>query len=282
MLDKLDEKVYRMPQPEFIELANNSRMALTATERMPIALTITWQWVIAKIGEALIARDASEIIKLVFSDLDYAQLNNNAVNDVCSVIGQPVNENTLREIQVKIDSLKELMREYLLYPQNNQNQLDYVINESTFVINELKKLEVVGIGAFIIASGLRLALLQEQAKLDIRKWSIIKDRAIEYSNYAAMVTPKLFKLSIGRIDKECRCTKWESRTEGQEKITEYECRYFDGKDLHIFRELSPNVVIECNKHRLQMFHAVADKVNQIAAKPVRRARKKWLELAASI
>lgn len=281
MLDKLDEQVYKMPQPEFIELAN-SRMALTVNERMPIALTITWQWVLAKMGEALIARDASEIIKLLFLDLDYAQLNNNAVNDVCSIIRQPVDENTLREIQVKIDSLKELLREYLLYPQNNQNQLDYVINESTFVIKKLKILEVGGIGAFMLASGWRLALLQEKAKSDITQWSTIKDRAIEYSKYVAIVSPKLFRMSIGRIDKECRCTKWESSTEGQEKITQYECSYFDGKDLHVFRELSPNVVIECNKHRLQMFQAVADNVNQIAAQPVRAASKKWLELAASI
>jgi hypothetical protein len=96
------------------------------------------------------------------------------------------------------------------------------------------------------------------------------------------VTPKLVELSVGRIDKECRCTKWESGSEGEERITEYECCYYDGKDLHIFRQISRDAEFECNKHRLQMFHSVTDRVNQTAVQPVRAASKKWQELAASI
>lgn len=282
MSENLDEKVYQMPPTKFIEVTNNSRIAFTFNERMPIALTINWQWVLAKIGEALIAGSASEVIKLLCSDVDYVQLNNNAVEDIRSIVRQPIDENVLRETQAKIDLFKELMSEYLHNPQNNQPRLDYVINESSFVVKKLKSLEFVGVGAFMIASGFRLALLQEKAKSDPTQRSNVKDRAIEYSDYAASVTPKLFELSVGQIDKECRCTRWQSRPEREERITEYECRYFDGKNIHIFRELSPNAVNECNKHRLQMFQDVVDNVNQTAAKPVRSAIDKWRELAASI
>ncbi len=44
MSEKLDEKVDKMPQPEFIEVSSNSRIAFTVNESLPIALTINWQW----------------------------------------------------------------------------------------------------------------------------------------------------------------------------------------------------------------------------------------------
>jgi hypothetical protein len=276
MSEKLDEKVDKMPQPEFIEVSSNSRIAFTVNESLPIALTINWQWVLAKITEALIARDSLEAIKLLFLDGDYIKINNNAVEDIRRAVGQAVDENVLRETQAKINLFKELMSEYLHHPETNQPKLDYVVNESSLVVQLLKSLEIVGVGAFMIASGFRLALLQEKAKSDRKEWSNVKDRAIEYSQHAENVTPKLFELSVGRIDKECRCKKWKSGFEFS-----YECSYFDGKDLHIFRETNQNAANECNKHRLQMFYNVTNSVNQTIAQPVREASKKWLELAVS-
>ncbi len=279
---EIDEKVAQMPQPQVIEVSPNSRIAFTSTESLPLALTISWQWVLSAIGEALIARDSRGVFKLLFWDLDYGKLNNNAVEDIRTLVRQPVDETALRAVQVKIDLIKELMREYLQNPQTNQRQLNYLLNESSFVVHYLKTLEVVGVGAFMIASGFRLALLQSKASSDLTEWSNVKNRAIEYSQYARGVTPNLFKLSVGLIDKECRCTSGEFGSNPSEQITEYECRYSDGKDIHLFREISPDAISECNKHRLRMFETVTDRVNQIAAKPVRSASKKWLELAASI
>lgn len=102
----------------------------------------------------------------------------------------------------------------------------------------------------MLASGFRPALLQLQASSDHTAWSRIKDKAIEDCNYAFRVTPKLFRLSIGLIDKSCQCIKWSSEPEIEESITQYECRYFDGKDIHIFRASRPIAEFECNKHRL--------------------------------
>ncbi len=248
MLENIDQEVKQMPHPEILE----------------------------------IARDASSVIKLLFADVDYVRITNNAVEDICSLVRQPVDENALREAAAHIDSVKELMSEYLHQPPLKPDRLIYVIKKSSLILEQLKSLEVVGIGAFMVASGFHLALLQEQAELELTEWSSVKDRAIEYSDYAVRVTPKLIKLSVGRIDKACQCTRCESSPERAERITEYECRYFDGKDLNIFRDLSSDAVTACNKHRLQMFYNVTDSINRTAAQPVRSACKNWLELAASI
>lgn len=282
MLENIDQEVKQMPHPEILDGTPNSRIVFTFNESLPIALTISWQWVLAKIGEALIERDARSVIKLLVADVDYARITNNAVEDIRSLVRQPVDENALREAAAHIDSVKELMSEYLHQPPNKPARLIYIINESSLILEQLKSLEVLGIGAFMVASGFHLALLQEQAKSDLTKWSSVKDRAIEYSDYAVRVSPKLIELSVGRIDKACQCTRWESSPEGVERITEYECRYFDGKDLNIFRDLSSDAVTACNKHRLQMFYNVTDSINRTAAQPVRSACKNWLELAASI
>lgn len=272
MPESLDRLVEKMPRPEFIEMPMDSRIGFTFNEKMPIS-TISWQRVLAEIGESLIADKPREVIHLLFADLDYIQLNKNAVDDVYNIVRQPFSENVIAEIQAKINAFKELMLEYLNHPQNNKLKLDYVINDSSVILDKLKSLEVVGVGAFMIASGLRIALLQEKAKLDLN-WSTVKDEAIEYSDYALKTTPKIIKLSLGRINKKCKCTKCGSES--------YECRYFDGKDTHIFRGTSSNAGTECNRHRLEMFYNVADYINQTAVQPVRKASRKWRELAASI
>ena len=271
-----------MPLPKVIQVSTDSRLALTATEKLPLILTISWQQVLARISEALIAGNAIEVLKLLFTELDYVQLNHNAVEDIRNLVRQPVDENVLRATTAKIDALKALMREYLDNPQINRLQLNYLINESSSIVQQLKSLDIVGVGAFMLASGFRLALLQEQAALDREVWSQIKARAIEDSDYAFNVTPKLFRLSVGQIDKSCQCKMWPSAPELEERITQYECRYFDGKYIHIFRASNLEAGFECNKHRLLMFQTVADRVNQTAAKPVRAGVKKWRSLAASI
>ena len=277
MPESLDKLVEKMPRPEVIEIPMDAMTGFTCSERMPI-LTISWQSVLAKIGEFLIAGKSREVIKLLFAEMDYIQLNKNAVDDVYNIVRQPVSENAITEIQAKIYAFQELMIEYLNHPQANNLKLDYVMNESSVIIDKLKSLEVVGLGAFMIASGFRLALLQEKAKLDL-KWHDVKDKAIEYSEYATKTSPKIIKLSLGRIDKKCKCTKSGFESEGKKIETQYECHYFDGKDIHIFRQTSSNVGIECNRHRLEMFYRVTDNINQTAVQPVRKACKKWRELA---
>lgn len=276
---KINQLVDRMPPPEFIEGSANESLALNYNSRRLIAVIINWQWVLAKISESLVTRDTRAVIKLLFSDVDCVQINYNAIQDICSIVRQPVDENAIREAQVKVQLFVKLINKYPYQTLTSQPQLDYIINEFSLIVQTLRNLEVIGLGGFMIAAGFHLALLQKKALLEPKEWSNFKYRAREYSDYAARVTPHLFKLSVGRIDKACQCTRWESG-EGSERITEYECRYSDGKDFYIFRSNSLDAFTVSNKHRLQMFYDVTDRTNQTAAKPVRVAIKKWRELAA--
>jgi hypothetical protein len=282
MLENIEEKVRKMPLPKVIQVSNTSQLALTLNENYRLALTLSWQQVLAKISEALIAGNTVQVLKLLFSELDYIQLNHNAVNDICNLVRQPVDQNALIEIEAKLNLLKNLINEYLKHPQTNVPLLNYLSNEFSFVVQQLKNLGVVGVGAFMLTSGLRLALLQAQAASDHTVWSRIRDRAIEDSDYAFNVTPQLFRLTVGQIDKACQCSRWKSAPQQEQSITQYECRYFDGKDIHIFRAINPDAGFKCNKHRLLMFQTVVDQVNQTAATPVRTALKKWRKLAAQI
>lgn len=281
MLEKFEEKAKKMPLPNIIQVSN-SQLALTLNESSPQALTLSWQQVLAKISEALIAGNAVEVLKLLFDELDYIQLNHNAIDDIGNLVRRRVDETKIREIDAQLNFLKKLMVECLKHPQINATQLNYLIYESSFVFQQLKTLDIVGVGALMLASGFRLALLLQLAALDCNAWSQIKLTAIEDSDYAFSVTPKFFRLSVGQIDKSCQCKMWQSASEFEESITQYECRYFDGRDIHLFRASSLDAGFECNKHRLLMFETVADRVNQTAAKPVRSAIKKWRLLAASI
>ena len=281
MLD-FEQKAKKMPLPKVIQVSTNSQLALTLHESLPLALTLSWQQVLAKTSEALVANHSVQVLKLLFCELDYTQLNRNAVNDICNLVRQPVAQNALEEIEAKLDSLKKLMGEYLKHPQTNAPLLNHLIYESSFIVQQLKSLDIVGVGAFMLASGVRLALLLQLAASNCNALRQIKLTAIEDSDYAFSITPKLFRLSVGQIDKSCQCIRWSSAPELEESITQYECRYFDGKDIHVFRASSLDAGFECNKHRLLMFHTVADRVNQTAAKPVRGAMKKWSLLAASI
>lgn len=280
---ELDILVNKIPPVEFIEALPSPRIGLTLNQSQSTALTINWQWILAKISEALIAQDSNRVFKLLFVDLDYVQINHNAIEDIRSLVRQSVDENTLSAIQTRINFLKKLMSEYLAQNQTSRPRLSDIINESSLLVEKLKSLEVVGVGAFMLASGFHLALLQKKASLDSTKWSCVKKQAIEYSQYAASVTPKLFRLTVGRIDKACHCTKWEEpESEEAERITKYECRYSDGKDIHLFRAISPDAKIECDKHRLLMFQTITNRANQTAVQPVRTALKQWRKMAASI
>jgi len=78
VLENFEEKVKKMPLPEVIQVSN-LQPALILNESSPLTLTLSWQQVLAKISEALIARNAVEVLKLLFYHLDYVQLNRNAV-----------------------------------------------------------------------------------------------------------------------------------------------------------------------------------------------------------
>lgn len=272
----IEQKVYRMPFPSFVEVSEKSKVAFLFEHTTQGNLTVDWQLLLTKVVSLSIGRRAQfnkEIFYIMFLQFDYAQINRNAINDVFTITQHLFGSSNLIEIEAKIDSLEKLITEYLSC-EIEREIIDCLINEFGVLINQLKELEVIGIGAFMLAASLQLALLQEKANTDFTQWNYVKQLTLEYTKYVKRINPKLYRLTIGRIDKSCKCTKCE--LEGEE-TTEYECRYFDGKNIHIFRERSDKVGYECNRHRLKMFHTVVERVNQIS-KPVRSTIKKWQEL----
>lgn len=265
---KLEEKVYRMPLPD-VSVAEGTTFR---SELKMQPLTINWQFVLAKLSEALISKQQN-LIYTLFVEIDYLQLNRNAISDSCSIINQPCNLTILGEIEAQIG----LIKEYITASKNNNLQ-ERIIHEYGILLNQLKKLETAGIAAFMLAASVKLLLLQEKAS-DRQEWINTKNQVIEYINYAKSINPQLFRLSVGQIDKTCKCRKYKSE---HEEITKYECRYFDGRNIHIFREFNNHIGYECNKHRLKMFQSVVERVNQTLSNPLRSALKKWQEFANHI
>jgi len=109
VLEKFEEKEKKMPLPKVVQVSN-SQLSLI-NESSPLALTLSWQQVLAKISEALIVGNAVAVLQLLFRDLNYIQLNHNAVDDIRDLVRQPVNENMLIEAQLNL--LKKQVSEYL-------------------------------------------------------------------------------------------------------------------------------------------------------------------------
>lgn len=279
--EQIEEKAGRMPLPDFEEVSETDNY-FVEDELESRNLTLSWQLVLAKLSEALINKNFTQIIALLFLESNYTKIHTNAMEDTCSILRNsfstiPFYASNIIEIERKIELIKELIKAYIGGSQNKNYYRDRAIDELGNIISELSILEVYGLGAFMIAATLQLLLMQETATpTDLLK---LKSQTLEYINYAKVVNPRLFRLSLGKIDKSCKCIKYNSQRENQ---SEYECRYCDGRDIHIFRDKSDRVGYECNKHRLKMFHSVAQNVNQTVSQPVRSAIKKWQEFMVSL
>lgn len=204
----LEEKVYKMPFPSFVEVSDKTKAAFLFAQITPNNLTVSWQLILVEIINGLINQDYKKAFQLLFLELDYIQINRNAINDVCAVTQQSLNPNIAIKIEAKINSIKKWVSNYLHCPQDERANLNQLINEFSGLVNLLKDIEVVGIGAFVLAATLQLTIQQEKAKISSSEWSQVKNLAVEYIHYAKTVNPRLFRLSVGRIDKSCQCTKY--------------------------------------------------------------------------
>lgn len=275
----LEDRVYQMPFPDFVEVSEQSNAAcIFEQQNCDRHAVISWQNLLEHVSKALITGESKDLLWLLFLELDYVRLNKNAIIDVYAITKQEFDIKSLRELDFQIHSIQELFKKYIQHPsENSQTRLIRLINEFNVLIEQIKNLEVVGIGAFALAASLQLLLFQEKAQFNSTEWINLKNQAIDYYCYAQKVNPKLYRLTVGKIDKICHCTTCKFRDE--KKLTEYECRYFDGKDVHVFRGISNQVGYECNKHRLKMFQSVVETVNQTVSTPLRLAIKKWQEVA---
>jgi len=287
--EHLEVEVSKMPLPDFANVTSSDRSTdfsdrssseLSSTK----VVAITWQSVLEKTTAALVEQRDLKQLPFIFQEFDYQQITKNSLNDISTIVSQLVDLDAIAKIETQLEQLKELFSNYCRYALSSvvtcceislQGDLIHTLEA---LINQTKSLGLLGLGAFVLIANLHIWLLQEKAKSEPKEWQNLNRTLKSYIAYAKNTIPLLFKLSVGKIDKTCTCRKYLSIFDGD--TPEYECRYFDGKDVYIFRDRSKRVGYECNKHRLKMFHSTVDRVMQVVVQPLRSTIKTWEKLVA--
>jgi hypothetical protein len=162
-------------------------------------------WAIGAIASGLLSGLGADIYKkLKGSNIN--DMNTVAIYEIGNIVKQVIAESAIKACNDNIDALRIQMEEYLIDPGKNAFRLENAIIESNKLVSRLKGLDVVGLGGFVLAAGLRLAILQERAKSVASEKQSLKARAIEYSNHAQSAVDRMTKQFHARFS-ECRIRK---------------------------------------------------------------------------
>jgi len=284
--EHLEAELNRMLLPDFASITQNSQLTCFDECDVNNGITVTWQYVLAKTTAILTEQSSWNWLPVLFHELDYQQIPKNAINDICAIVRQPADLTAIARIETQIEHLQNLCCRYFdRNPSSVELSLqEDIIHALSTLVSNTKSLGISGLGAFVLAANLHILLLQEKAKSAAQEWQNIRDILNNYITHAKSTLPQIFRLSVGKIDKVCRCIKYSSNNSNSndDSVAEYECRYFDGKDIYIFRDRSQRVGYECNKHRLKMFHDTVDGLMQAVVQPVRSTIKIWEKLVIQI
>jgi hypothetical protein len=281
--EHLEAELNRMPLPDFASVTQNSQLTCFDERDVNNGIIVTWQYVLAKTTAILAEQSSWNWLPVLFHELNYQQITKNAINDICAIVRQPADLTAIATIETQIEQLQNLCCRYF---DRNPSPVELSLQEDiihalSHLVSDTKSLGISGLGAFVIAANLHLLLLQEKAKSAAQEWQNIRGNLNNYIAHAKSTLPQIFRLSVGKIDKVCSCIKYNSNNYNSnfdDSVAEYECRYCDGKDIYIFRDRSPRVGYECNKHRLKMFHDTVDGLMQTVVQPVRSTIKTWEKL----
>lgn len=153
-----------------------------STPALPIELApgagpgvLAWGALAAAIGKSLLGPLAKEIGAAIFAKLFppgvppyFDQVYKEFENIVQSVI----NENKRRELSGRVSAVQDGMITYNTIKKDpakyeeSQRLLSTLWNESRIITSELKEFPEIGLGLFVVAGGLHLAILQERAITD--------------------------------------------------------------------------------------------------------------------
>jgi delta endotoxin, N-terminal domain len=282
--EHLEAEVNKMPLPNFASVTQNSLLTCFDERDANNSIVVTWQSVLAKTTAILAEPSGLSWLSLLFQEFDYQQITKNSINDISAIVRQPADLTAIAAIETQLEELQLCCR---AFNQTHSSSIELSLQEDIICvlntsIDRTKSLGVLGLGAFVLTANLHLLLLREKAKSEPHVWQDIKDNLNNYITYSKDTLPQIFRLSVGKIDKTCSCIKYSSSNSSssansnfENGIAEYECRYFDGKDIYIFRDRSERVGYECNKHRLKMFHDTVDRLMQTVVQPVRSTIKIW-------
>jgi hypothetical protein len=167
-------------------------------------------WALTAIGSGLLSGLGADIYKKLTgggaSPTVLVDLSTRAIYEIGNIVRQTLSEFAVMECNSHINALQIQIEEYLSDPQNNAFRLTDAVIESNRLVSRLQGLDLAGFGGFMVAAGLRLAVLQERAKFVPSEKKNLKARAMEYSVYAQAAHDKMIKQFHARFS-ECRIQK---------------------------------------------------------------------------
>jgi hypothetical protein len=139
------------------------------------AAGINWGNLAADIGKSLLGSAASAIGSAIFDKLfppGVPAYFNQVYEQFESIVQGVINENKRKELSAKVNTIQDIMITYNKIKRDppkyveSQGILETAWKKSVSVTNELKEFNEIGLGLFVVAGGLHLAIVQEKAITD--------------------------------------------------------------------------------------------------------------------
>ncbi len=136
---------------------------------------MAWGALAAAIGRSLLDALASEIGSAIFAKLfppGVPAYFDQVYKEFEKIVQGIINENKRRELSGRVNAVQDGMITYNTIKRDpakyeeSQRILSTVWNDSRMITNELKEFPEIGLGLFVVAGGLHLAILQEKAITD--------------------------------------------------------------------------------------------------------------------
>jgi hypothetical protein len=146
-----------------------------SVDLIPPGATTAWSALAAEIGKSLLRPLAKEIGSAIFAKLfppGVPSYFDQVYKEFENIIHGVINENKRRELSGRVNSVQDGMVTYNTIKRDpakyeeSQRILSTIWNESRTITNELKEFPEIGLGLFVVAGGLHLAIVQEKAITD--------------------------------------------------------------------------------------------------------------------
>jgi hypothetical protein len=136
---------------------------------------IAWGALAAEIGKSLLRPVATEIGSAIFAKLfppGVPAYFDQVYKEFENIVQGVINENKRRELNGRVNAVQDGMITYNTIKgdqakyEESQRILSTIWNESRTITSELKEFPEIGLGLFVVAGGLHLAIVQEKAITD--------------------------------------------------------------------------------------------------------------------
>jgi hypothetical protein len=161
---------------EFDFFLDNGHLKLSAKDVVIDGLSIpkyTWGWMGLAVAQGVLSALGSAVfgalVDVIFgSGKSLEQLLKEQLAEFTRIVEEKLQENDLRNYEAILSAYVQLYQEYTNDPAR-AGSLDFLINNSAVVLNQIQTLGFKGYRTYMTAAGLRLTVLQERIKLSPEK-----------------------------------------------------------------------------------------------------------------